>query len=132
TTNWYVDYDPAPPRSPFYDGGRFSHETAPHSTRMFDAPGGASGVGPASAYASRLTPRPTRVVLEINFETHLIRHNQSVYRVVWTATTTYNASSSPVTGGDIVYSTQNAGNTSGLSRALKAALDADFAGNTIH
>ena len=131
TTNWFVDAVQA--TGPLYDvSGGSNTRTARRGLAMFDAPGGASGLGIAQAFAAPTgaAPGATTVRLQMNFAAYVVRNNRVRYRVDWTGTTTYNITAG--TSSAIAYSNGSGRPVAGLPAEHQTALTAEYATSGIN
>jgi hypothetical protein len=130
-TRWFVDAIPG--GSPLYDvSGGANTRTAGTRIAMFDAPGGASGLPVAQAFAAAggAAAGATTVRLRMNFAAYVVRANRARYRVDWTGTTTYNITAG--TASAIRYSGGGGRRVTGLPGVHRTALLAEYPGNAIN
>jgi hypothetical protein len=122
---WAVD---SGSNNPFYESGGANLRNA-SSTTMFDAPGGGSAAPLAQAVFGAGVGA-TSATFTAHFETYLIQNNHAVYKVPYSASTTFTPP--PSTGGTIAagaigYTVGAAGPATALPANLRTILHANYA-----
>lgn len=127
--NWGVDTLPAT-NSMFYDAGFTNTRVPGASTEIFDQPN--TWNGQADTFAATFATRPASVRLTLRFDDYLVVNNNSVvYHFRWNMYFNFNTTVAPAPDVRGSYESLGGGPVNHLPADRKAALNAQFAGNTV-
>jgi hypothetical protein len=125
--HWAVDS--ASPTSPFYGAG-FLNERVGNSHTLFDVPGGASGNAMVAGFAA--ASGLDRVTFIQSFESYLVRNNDVVSRVNWSATSRYTIAAGVATSTGPFYNTAPAVGVTAVRGTQRTVLNTVYPANGVH